>query len=309
MKRVIVTGASGFIGRHTLPHLISQGFEILAISRQGVTEKSPQVRWSHANLHDQPSVQRLFKEFRPTHLLHLAWDVRHGLFWTSRENLDWVASSIAMYRAFEEYGGQRFVGSGTCAEYQWGGAEPFVEGVSPLFPNTLYGQAKKTLYELLDRAAQDGGPKFAWGRIFFLYGLHEDPKRLIRYICESLLRGDRVNLSDGRQVRDFLHVDDVARAFSEILVSGVTGAFNIAAGQGHSIREVVGMIEEITNVRGLVTFGDKPRAANDPDFILGNNRRLRELTGWAEPQLLRQGLNRYIDWLRSESALQSPTRQ
>ena len=159
---------------------------------------------------------------QPTHLLHLAWDARPGLFWTSTENLRWVAASLGLYLAFAASGGRRAVVAGSCAEYDWSHSE-LDEARTPLVPRTLYGEAKRALHTLLERAAAQSGVELAWGRLFFLYGPHEAEGRLVSDVARALLAGREARCSEGSQQRDFMHVADAGRAFAALVASDVTG--------------------------------------------------------------------------------------
>jgi len=106
MKRVLVTGAAGFVGRQCLPILLARDYEVHAVSRKGRGPGVPGVVWHKADLLAGGGIN-LIAAVRPTHLLHLAWDVRPGLFWTSPENLAWVESSFGLVDAFARHGGQR----------------------------------------------------------------------------------------------------------------------------------------------------------------------------------------------------------
>ncbi len=102
--------------------------------------------------------------------------------------------------------------AGTCAEYEWGGPGPCVEGRTPLRPATLYGVAKDATRAVVEAAAGELGIAVAWGRIFFLYGPGEDERRLVASVARALARGERAATSAGTQRRDFMHVADVGAA-------------------------------------------------------------------------------------------------
>src|ERR1700683_1086925 len=119
MKRVLLTGASGFIGQPTINSLQRRGFEIYAISRKPIFETLPNVVWCEADLHDHSAIKELVSSIKASHLLHLAWYVEHGAYWASEENLKWVISSLNLVEAFMNHGGKRLVCAGTCAEYDW----------------------------------------------------------------------------------------------------------------------------------------------------------------------------------------------
>ena len=117
MKRVLVTGATGFVGRHSPLALAARGFEVHATCLTGTPDTS--ATWHRVDLLDHAQVDRLLNEVRPTHLLHFAWYAVHGKYWTSTENLRWVESSLALLRSFVDRGGRRAVIAGTCTEYDW----------------------------------------------------------------------------------------------------------------------------------------------------------------------------------------------
>ena len=225
MKRVVVTGAAGFIGRHALAPLLARGYEVHGVSHGGSKPAAANVHWHGADLLDSAAIESLIEAVRPTHLLHFAWHTRPGTFWTAPENYRWLESGIALLRHFQRSGGARIVMAGSCAEYEWDGAVS-AEGSTPLRPATPYGFCKHALQQTLRSFCDLHGLSGAWGRIFFVYGHGEHPTRLVGSAVASMLRGEPARCTDGLQVRDFLHVEDVANAFAALLdgrVEGVSG--------------------------------------------------------------------------------------
>ena len=139
MKRLLFTGAGGFIGRHAIPHLLRRDYEVHAVDVRPLELEGCHVHT--ANLLEPAEVQRVVETIRPTHLLHMAWYVEHGKFWTSEENTRWVEASLGLFREFITKGGKRLVTTGTCAEYETGHAL-CVEDETPCRPETLYGACK-----------------------------------------------------------------------------------------------------------------------------------------------------------------------
>ena len=109
------------------------------------------------------------------------------------------------------------------------------ENSTPLKPGTPYGNCKLAL----QRKLAEMNLNWAWGRIFFLFGAHEHPGRLISSVINSLIESDSADCSHGGQIRDFMFVKDVADAFVDLLDSEVKGAVNIASGEARTIKEVV----------------------------------------------------------------------
>jgi len=187
MQRVLITGATGFIGRQCLLPLSRCADEVHAVSRSGA-RFPPGIRSHAVDLLDPVQAAALVARVRPTHLLHLAWITTPKVYWTSPENLRWVEVSEELLRAFAGHGGERVVMAGTCAEYDWslGHCD---EATTPLKPGTLYGECKDRLRATLETFARRTGMSTAWGRVFFLYGPHEHPNRLVSSVIRSLLAG------------------------------------------------------------------------------------------------------------------------
>jgi nucleoside-diphosphate-sugar epimerase len=237
----------------------------------------------------------LINEVRPTHLLHLAWYAEHGAFWHSTENFRWVEASLGLMRAFRASGGQRAVMAGTCAEYDWS-AGLCREAETPTRPATPYGVCKNALREMLASYADETGMSAAWGRVFLLYGPHEDPRRLVPSVIRSLLKGEPARCTQGTQVRDFLHVRDVASAFAALLESPVEGPVNIASGEAVAVKDVVRAIGRLMGRDALIELGALPERPGDPPVLLADARLLREEIGWRPRIGLEAGLRETIEF-------------
>jgi nucleoside-diphosphate-sugar epimerase len=301
--KVAVTGASGFIGRRAVRHLRHRGCEVHTIGR-APSAPTDGVTHHQFDLLRDDRVLKLFETIRPTHLLHLAWNTTPGSYWETLDNLEWVSASLRLARAFAEVGGTRMAAAGTCAEYEWVDSPfewhplPFNECRTPLVPQTLYGTAKKSTYALIHAAAPKLGVSLAWGRVFFVYGPGEAAGRLIPEIAAALLQGRHFDCSDGRQKRDYLHVDDVGRAFSELLLSDVQGPVNIASGSSVSVREIVDQIASLIGRSNLVRFGARISHTDEPAEIVGDVTRLRSEVGFKPSIPIDTGLRETVDWWR-----------
>lgn len=295
MTRVLVTGATGFIGRGTLGALRSRGFEVHAVARrEGPSEDG--VRWHAADLLAADTAARLLAAARPTHLLHLAWETRPGAYWTSPDNLAWVEASLRLVRAFAEGGGTRAVLAGTCAEYAWEEETHCVEDVTPLEPATLYGTAKHALRLVVERYAPEVGLSAAWGRIFFVFGPHEHPARLASSVARALVAGEQAPTSHGNQVRDFLYSEDLADAFAALLDSNVRGAVNLASGEPQPIRTLVEALAAAAGRPDLLQLGARPASPSEPASITADVGRLRDEVGWAPPRTLEERAADTVRW-------------
>ena len=299
MTRILVTGATGFIGRHALPPLAERGFEIHATtSAEPSAELEGAATWHRADLLEPGAAEKVIDAARPTQLLHLAWYAEHGEFWESLVNVRWVEASLELLRAFAAAGGRRAVVAGTCAEYDWS-RSPLSETETVLAPSTLYGTAKHGLHVVARAFAERAGLELGWGRVFFAYGPYEDPRRLVASVALALARGERAPVSQGRQGRDFLHVEDLGAAFAALLASDVSGAVNLASGRSVAIRDLVSTLGAISGRPELIDLGALPDRPGDPADLSADVTRLRDEVGWAPTRALEDGLREAFEWWRA----------
>jgi nucleoside-diphosphate-sugar epimerase len=300
-RRVLVTGATGCIGRHVLPALVSAGWDVHGVhSRRDATGEAG-VSWHRANLLEPGAADALMRAVRPTHLLHLAWYIAPGRWAAAPENVEWVQASVALLRAFQQHGGARVVTAGSCLEYDWNYGF-CSESLTPRTPHTLYGACKNALQLLTSAFAAAHGMQSAWGRVFFLYGPHEHPDRLVASVVRSLLRGEAARCSHGNQVRDYLYAADVADAFCALLASEVTGPINVASGQAVRLKDIVLRIGHRIGRPELVQLGAIPAAATDTPLVVADVTRLESALAWKPRISLDAGLDATIEWWREALA-------
>ena len=294
-----MTGADGFIGRYALPLLVETGFEVHALYWHRQPEPSHGVQWHRIDLMQPQVVATLLADIQVTHLLHLAWYTEHGKFWHAPENLYLVEASFGLLEAFSKYGGKRVVMAGSCAEYDW--SDGFCSEVTtPLKPLTPYGLNKHQLNIKAAEFCARNNVSFAWGRIFFLYGPGENPARFVTAVINGLLKGEKVPCSDGHQLRDFMHVSDVASAFVHLLNSDVRGAVNIASGQAYTLKQIGEQLMQQVGGTGQINFGSLPNRPNDPDVLTADVSRLKHELNWSPSLTLDEGLADTVKWCQAK---------
>lgn len=301
MKRVLVTGLSGFIGRHTIPFLLEKGFEVHGIIPESEPKPTAQnVFWHTADLLDSKQIAKLFEKLKPSHLLHFAWVTAHGAYWTSPENLRWLQNSLELVHSFKTSGGKRIVVAGSCAEYDWQ-YRYCIENLTPLNPATLYGAAKNSLHDILMAYSHQEYLSTAWGRVFFLYGPYENQSRLVPSVVNALLNHQPAPCTHGNQIRDFLYVEDIASAFVALLDSDLTDAVNIASGKPVVLKEIIYRIAEKIGRPDLIQLGALSASKSEPPFLLADVQRLKRDLGWVPHYDLDTGLDKTIEWWKKQN--------
>lgn len=299
--RVLVTGASGFIGSHVVRELVTNGHEVFAIVREGdslmrLLDIKDNITILYGEIDNVLSLLNEVKVSIPEACIHLAWYAEPRQYLNSSENLSSLQTSINLLNRLFENGCEHFIGAGTCAEYDI--TDEVLLETTKLRPDSMYAATKISFSLIGEQVAKKYNKKFSWGRIFYLYGPFEDSRRLIPSAIISLINGKEFPASSGLQTRDFLHVRDVARAFVAILQQKATGFFNICSASPISVKEILEMIEEILGVNNMIQLGTLPSRAWEPMYICGCNEKLRSI-GWDPIYTNRLGLEDVIQWWKN----------
>lgn len=299
MMRILVTGATGFIGRHCLPTLATRGYEIHAVSSKSQQTNTAAIHWHQLDLFDSGRISELLSKVSPSHLLHLAWYVVPGKLASAYENFLWVQASLELLRQFHLHGGRRVLLAGSAYEYDWNYGY-CSELITPTAPATFYGACKSALQSLVAAYSKQTGLSSAWARLFFLYGPHEHPKRLVSSVICSLLRGEPARCSHGKQLRDYLHVQDVADALVTLIESDIIGPVNIGSGYPIAIKDIVYKIAKELNAVDLVQMGAIESQPYDSPLVVADISRISHEAGWNPRYDIDHGLEQTISWWKAK---------
>lgn len=290
MKRLLLTGGMGFIGRQVQRALGVSEFAVHAISRhRSTTPLSNGVSVHTCDLMNPAEVQQVVRMIQPSHLLHLGWYTQHRRFWTAPENLDWAAATLNLFRAFQENGGERFVGVGSCAEYDWSGGWCSETGTA-IRPTTLYGVAKDAVRRCLEMGSRGWNGSWAWGRVFFMYGPEEPHDKFVASIARPLLLGKHARCGAPDLRRDYMHVADVAGALIAVLRSVSFGPVNISSGEAVPLAEIARKIGALTGRGEFIEYGEFTPSPENPPLIAGLASRLEQEFGFKPRFSLDTGL-------------------
>lgn len=300
MKRVLVTGLCGFVGRNVVAPLLSRGFEIHGVtSRPAQSEIVGVERLHQTDLLRDGAAARLISSVTPTHLLHLAWAASGSRMRDPAENQAWTRASISLFEEFGRAHGQRAVFAGSCAEYDWT-HEVLNEATTAAMPSTVYGAAKNAVREAIAASSDALALGSAWARLFFLYGPHEPRGRLVSDVCIGLIENRPIALSEGRQERDYLHVADAAEALAALVDGGFQGVINVGSGKAVAIRDIARLLGERAGRPDLLAFGTRPLAQGEPSRLVADIGRLSRDLAFAPKYRLEAGLAQTLEWWRSE---------
>ncbi len=269
---VLLTGGTGFVGRHVLRALLAIGARVRAVVREGKQGDLEQL----GRLEGVITTPDLFGhdgawwgsalEGVDT-IIHAAWYAEPGQYLQSPRNLDCLAGTLQMAKGAASAGTRRFVGLGTCFEYELS-SRPLTVGTR-LQPQTPYAAAKAAAFLALSRYLPQQQVQFAWCRLFYLHGEGEDPRRLVPYIRSRLAAGQPAELTRGTQVRDFMHVADAAAAIVAAATDDVQGAVNVCSGQPVTVRELAERVADEVGRRDLLQFGARADNLVDPPVVVG----------------------------------------
>ena len=278
-SRILLTGATGFVGGNLLKSISKFGVDVDVVVRSGRKNDfssnalvSNVIETPNLFNHDSNWWASLCRGY--SMVIHVAWYVEPGLYLDSDKNIECLIGSLSLAQGARTAGVKKFIGVGTCLEYELK-KEPLSVGNTPLRPRTLYGASKLSLFTALSQLFSTQENSFLWCRLFFLLPnrgdeiMHGNNQRLGDYIKSRISRNQLVFLTNGTQTRDYLYVEDATDMMAKAIFEGKTGAINICSGIPRTVKDVA---EEIATSLGrpeLLRFGSKAPSENEPEYILG----------------------------------------
>jgi nucleoside-diphosphate-sugar epimerase len=300
--RVFITGGSGFVGRHLLQYLAAvPGLELaLLVSQPQVFPFLPTPpRQIIGRLETLPAWQAELRDWAPQICIHLAWYAEPGKYLYAPQNTALLGQSLALLEVLIEAGCRSVLMAGSVAEYDTD--RGYLREDSPTAPQTIYATAKLALSWMGARLAADAGISFTWARLFYLYGPGEDERRVLPALVRALVRGEAFASTPGQQIRDYLHVADVAAALWHLAAGQHGGVYNICSGYPVQMGDFLRLAARQMGREDLLQLGALPYRQWEPMFICGDNQKLRG-TGWQARYSLEAGLGATIGWWKEHLA-------
>lgn len=269
-KRVLLTGATGFVGKQVLARLLKADIDIRLVLRSGSASKIKH------SVNDLVWTDDLFAQDRSwwqevcqdVHtVIHSAWYTEPGKYIQSVKNFECLSGTLEMAVGAAGAGVKRFVGVGSCSEYDMSAGYLSIQ--TALQPTTIYGAAKAATFMALSQYFTQMKIDFSWCRLFYLYGEDEDSRRFVPYLRHQLTNGLTAELTSGKQIRDYLDVTLAGAEIAEIALTNVSGPRNICSSKPLSIRELAEEIADEYGRRDLLRFGMRPDNDFDPPCIVG----------------------------------------
>lgn len=279
MKRILLTGSTGFVGRQVLRILKNRKVKITIIARDNK-------KIIKSNLYKNLKVittKDLFFESEKwwvskckniDTIIHLAWYAKPVNYQDSLKNIDCLVGSLNIAKGAIKAGVKKFVGIGTCFEYDL--APKLITVKTPLKPTTLYSDTKASLYLSLSHLLPKFKIEFNWCRLFYLYGQGEDHRRLVPYIRKRLENNKKVELRSKNHIRDYLDVEDAAKMIVDISLGNQSGVFNVCSGKPVTIKKLAEKIADEYGKRHLLKFNINLKNKNNPPSVLGVPNLLRK---------------------------------
>jgi len=269
--RILITGATGFIGRQICKALGDKDVDLRCVIRKG-----KEYLLSGLSNAEIVYTEDLFAEKSDwwanqcsgiDTIIHAAWYTEPGKYLLSDLNTHCLQGSLNLAQGAIKAGVRRFVGIGTCFEYDLSAGVLSID--TPIKPTTPYAGAKAALYLSLDHWLQTHSVEFAWCRLFYLYGEGEDPRRLVPYLRSKLEKGETVELTSGKQIRDYLDVSTAGQMIADLALGYKVGPVNICSGIPITVRQLAEKISDEFGRRDLLKFDSRSDNLIDPPCVIG----------------------------------------
>jgi UDP-glucose 4-epimerase len=316
MKRIIITGATGFVGSNLTRRLLRDGHEIHLLVRRDhqswrIEGLSPQVHIHETNLTSKDELAGVIAEIKPEWIFHLAvygaysWQTDlHQMVQTN------IVGTMNLLDACLKTGFDSFVNTGTSSEYGYKDHPPLE--TECLEPNSCYAVTKASATIYCRYIAQTRGVSVSTLRLYSTYGPFEDPGRLIPTLAVKGLSGELPPLVSSEIAHDFVFVDDVVDAYLLATTNNdqeYGAIYNVGTGKQISIGEIVSFVQKILQINTEPVWGSMPDREWDTKTWVADSQKLQTELGWKPKYTFEQGFRQMIEWFQSNPSYLSIYKQ
>jgi dolichol-phosphate mannosyltransferase len=304
-RRVLVTGASGFVGANLARRLLDEGHGVHLVLRANhkpwrLEDIRKDVAVYEADLTDRESLQKAMNKARPEWVFHLA---AHGAYPDQTDLDQMIATNVQgtanLLRSAERVSVEAFVNSGSSSEYGYKDHAPSEDELTE--PNSHYAVTKVAATHLCRLAGQRESSRVITLRLYSIYGPYEEPRRLVPTLIVQGMAGKLPPLVNPDVARDYVHVDDACEAFLKAAATpkqqpGVV--YNVGSGVQTTLRQIVDAARRLLEVQAVPKWGSMPDRSWDTNVWVSDPSRIMRDLGWTPKLDLESGLLKTIDWFK-----------
>ena len=304
--RCVVTGASGFLGAALVEGLLKHGHRVLAVVRPEsdlarLSAVAMRIEFAYASLQDILSISHQVAAYSPDIFFHLAWWGGNSKKFVNEADqiLVNIPGSVDVVHLARQAQAKTFIFYGSGLEY--GTYNIPVRETDPVEPTNLYGAAKLATMQMAETICRFSGIRFCSVRPFWTYGPRDDANRMIPSLIEKLLDKQRPALTAGKQLWDFLFIDDATEAVIRLAQSpNASGVFNMGSGLAVPLGQVAENVRDLIDPSLDLGLGDVPYPSDQIMHLQADVSRLKSFTGWHPSVGLADGLRRTVAWHKSK---------
>jgi nucleoside-diphosphate-sugar epimerase len=299
--RILVSGATGFIGSFLIKQLINDGHDVSILVRNyssftRIADVKGKLRIIAVDYKNLENYKSEILENNPELFFHLGWFGVENTFHNDDDMISInIRTSMSLCKIILKSNIKSVIALGSQAEY--GPYTCVINENHSTNPTTLYGIAKLSVYNIFNYYLQTQGIRYVWLRLFSSYGPSDNPNWLIPYLINTLAENKSPALTKCEQIWDYIYIDDVISALVTCAFNNnAKGVYNLGSGIGYPLKMVITKIRDMINPAIQLNFGEISYRKNQIMILQADNTKLKIETGWQPFVELKEGLMNTINW-------------